>query len=251
LFSRSEYFFEVIPMDSTYPLCTLIKSDGARCGSPALKGMNLCFQHIGGNISALTRARATSGANTKLKFAYPGDREAIQHNLFLVAQALDDGKIDNATANTYNRLFRTCELNLRRWQAARQTPGSPRTGLSPWGGQSNEDKRMLPLPDETPEPAEQQSPDINPDTDQETTDRDSMIPDRYPQPCAGAPSFAQRRAGEQAEAADTPSLTGAEHAATVSEPADLLTPRPFDSGNQKRRSCVPQVLEDTLCNFAG
>jgi hypothetical protein len=176
-----------------FPLCTQIKSDGTRCGSPALKGMNLCFQHIGGNTSALTRARATSGANAKLKFVYPGDREAIQHNLFLVAQALSDGKIDTAMANTYNRIFRTCELNLRRWETAKQ----------------NEDKRMFPLPDEAPE---SEAPESNVQrsqfSDQDTRDRDSTISDRYPEPFAlrpepcppGAPSLppapAMERVGE-------------------------------------------------------
>ena len=69
-----------------FPLCTHINSDGNRCGSPALKGANFCFQHMGGGVSALSRARATtSGANARLKFVYPGTREAIQHNVFLVA----------------------------------------------------------------------------------------------------------------------------------------------------------------------
>lgn len=99
-----------------FPLCAHIKSDGNRCGSAALKGMNLCFQHIGGSIVS-ARARATSIANAGLKFVYPSDREAIQHNLFLVAQALVDGKMDTAMANTLNRIFRTCELNLRRSEA--------------------------------------------------------------------------------------------------------------------------------------
>jgi hypothetical protein len=132
------------PTAAMFPLCSLIKSNGNRCGSPALKGTNFCFQHIGGNIGGLTRARATSGANAKLKFVYPGDREAIQHNLFQIAQALSDGSIDIAMANAYNRLFRTCEVNLRRWETAKQTPG-------------DSEKRMLPLPDEALEPTEQQS----------------------------------------------------------------------------------------------
>ena len=150
-------------LTAMYPVCTFIKSDGNRCGSPALKGANFCFQHIGGSVSALSRARATtSGANARLKFVYPGTREAIQHNLSLVAQALSDGKIDTAMANTYNRLFRTCELNLRRWQMATQDPGvpgtgdqpgSPRTGLRPWGGQ------MLPLRDEAHEASDRDQED--------------------------------------------------------------------------------------------
>ncbi len=62
---------------------------------------------MGGSVSALSRARAaTSGPNARLSLVYPGRREGIQHNLFLVARALSDGKIDSPVANTYNRIFR-------------------------------------------------------------------------------------------------------------------------------------------------
>jgi hypothetical protein len=105
------------PLKALYPVCTLIKSDGTRCGSPALTGGNFCFQHIGGRIPK--SKPETRRMNTPLNFIYPSGHEAIQHNLFLVVQALSEGKIDNATALTYNRLFRSAQLNLQRWQAAK------------------------------------------------------------------------------------------------------------------------------------
>jgi hypothetical protein len=116
-------------LTAMFRVCNAIKNDGVRCGSPALTGINFCWQHMGGKVPS-TRAKATTSANAKLKLAYPKDRQAIQHNLFLVAQALNDGKIDTATANTFNRIYRTCELNLRQWEKAH-------------------DGDMLPLPDET------------------------------------------------------------------------------------------------------
>ncbi|MFZ0661672.1 MAG: hypothetical protein WAM66_03190 [Acidobacteriaceae bacterium] len=106
-----------------FPICAHIKSDGNRCNSPAMTGINFCYQHIGGSVSALARARSTR-STAKLDFVYPGDREAIQHNLFLIAQALTEGKIDTAAANTYNRIFRTSELNLHRWEKRNPNGGS-------------------------------------------------------------------------------------------------------------------------------
>src|SRR5579875_3695672 len=123
-------------LKAMFRVCMHIKSNGERCQSPAMTGGNFCFQHIGGRLGSLTRAKSTYAANAKLKLVYPANREAIQHNLFVVAQAFSEGKIDIATANTYNRLFRTCEVNLRRWEKA--------NGNDP-------EKRMSPLPDEAPE----------------------------------------------------------------------------------------------------
>jgi hypothetical protein len=56
----------------------------------------------------------TGSLNTPLRFVYPDSYAAIQHNLFLVIQLFSEGRIDNRTANTYNRLFRACEQNLSR-----------------------------------------------------------------------------------------------------------------------------------------
>jgi len=104
-------------LKAMYPVCTLIKSDGTRCGSPALTGTNFCFQHIGGKIPTAKSTPQTR--STPLNFIYPSSHEAIQHNLFLVMQALSEGKIDNATAITYNRLLRSAQLNLQRWLVAK------------------------------------------------------------------------------------------------------------------------------------
>lgn len=126
---------------AVFPLCSHIKKDGNQCGSAALKGLNFCFQHIGGTVSSLLRARATtSSPNAKLDLAYPDSREAIQHNLHLVAEALSDGKIDTALANTYIRLYRATELNLHRWEKAQKSKKEP-----------SEESRMSSLPAETPE----------------------------------------------------------------------------------------------------
>ncbi|MFZ0663379.1 MAG: hypothetical protein WAM66_11855 [Acidobacteriaceae bacterium] len=128
-------------LKAMFRVCAHIKSDGNRCNSPAMTGINFCYQHIGGSVSTLARARSTR-STAKLDFVYPGDREAIQHNLFLIAQALSEGKIDTQTANTYNRIFRTSELNLHRWEK-RNPNGGP---LKPVVGLSGEQEPAAPQP---------------------------------------------------------------------------------------------------------
>ena len=102
-------------LKAMFRVCAHIKKDGVRCNSPAMKGMNFCYQHIGGNVRELTRARSIYNG-PKLDFVYPGCRQDIQHNFFVIAQAMNDGKIDLQTANTYNRIYSACERNLRRFE---------------------------------------------------------------------------------------------------------------------------------------
>ena len=102
-------------LKAMFRVCAHIKKDGVRCNSPAMKGMNFCYQHIGGNVRELTRARSIYNG-PKLDFVYPGCRQAIQHDFFVIAQAMNDGHIDLQTANTYNRIYSACERNLRRFE---------------------------------------------------------------------------------------------------------------------------------------
>lgn len=121
-------------LKAMFKVCHHIKSNGIRCGSPAVSGMNFCFHHIGGRPMAFVRAHTTSTYATNLPLAYPGTREAIQHNLALLAQALNQGQLDPATANAYIRLYRVAEQNLTRWEktnranrAAESTPDAGQT----------------------------------------------------------------------------------------------------------------------------
>ena len=116
---------EMEELKALFRVCVHIKSNGIRCGSPALTGSNFCWQHMGGTVAGLARARSTThDATARIDFAYPGDRESVQHNFFLIAQALNDGKIDTRTANTYIRLFRAAEQNLHRWEKKQKKQGN-------------------------------------------------------------------------------------------------------------------------------
>jgi hypothetical protein len=134
-------------LTAMFRVCKHIKRDGNRCNSPAMTGMNFCFHHIGGKVASLVREGATYDASAQLDFDYPADRESIQQNLVLVAEALREGKIDNQTANTYIRIFRLCEQNLYRWEKKQKTTG--KTKMQPPANEANSDV----IPSEAEEPA--------------------------------------------------------------------------------------------------
>lgn len=122
-------------LKAMFRVCAAKKKDGTRCNSPALKGGNFCFQHIGGSLREHTRARSIYNGPL-LDFLYPGTRQSIQHNFFVVAQAMNDGKLDLATARAFNRIFSACEQNLQRFEALYQKP--------------NPEPELLEVPDEVP-----------------------------------------------------------------------------------------------------
>ncbi|MGB7189273.1 MAG: hypothetical protein WBD10_04000 [Acidobacteriaceae bacterium] len=112
-------------LKAMFRVCHYANREGDRCAFPAMVGLNFCFKHIGGNVNALRQAHTTTNSPAqRLDFVYPGDRPAIQHNLWLVLQALNEGKIETGMANTYNRLFRNAEQNLHRWEKSQNNHAS-------------------------------------------------------------------------------------------------------------------------------
>lgn len=96
-------------------LCRHILPGGKLCEQAAVKDTLFCRHHSAVK-AALAREKAAAEAeieDTPIAFVYPEDRAAVQLNYFLVLQALNDKRIDNRTANSMNRLLRSCDLNLR------------------------------------------------------------------------------------------------------------------------------------------
>jgi len=178
-------------LKAMFRVCAHIKKDKKRCNSPAMKGMNFCYQHIGGNIRELTRARSIY-SGPKLDLLYPGFRQAIQHNLHVVAQAINDGHIDLQTANTYNRIYSACERNLRRFEDLYQ---------------KDAEAELAPIPDETPEPEPSPTDVIHPTTDVILSEVDADR--RQPNDNLGAPSFRGvcERVGEENLGTPQPALS--------------------------------------------
>lgn len=97
-------------MSSPAPLCTHVKPSGITCGSPAVKGTDLCYHH-----SAIRTAlgKATlRGACPAIPFVFPEDRSSIQINYFLLLQAFTEQRIDLRTFNCMQRLLRAMAANL-------------------------------------------------------------------------------------------------------------------------------------------
>jgi hypothetical protein len=94
-----------------YELCRHIKPSNQTCGSPAIKDTLFCYHHTG--MRKLTRRRRRPNDFTyTLPFVFPEDRTAIQANQYLVMQALNEGRIDHRTANSYTSMLRACRINL-------------------------------------------------------------------------------------------------------------------------------------------
>jgi hypothetical protein len=97
-------------------------ASGVLCDQAAVKDTLFCRHHSAVKL-ALAREKAAQDPeleHTPLALVYPEDREAIRLNLFMVLQALNNKRIDNATANTMNRLLRSCDLNKRKDAATEQ-----------------------------------------------------------------------------------------------------------------------------------
>ena len=102
------------------PLCRYLLHGGRLCQQASVNGSYYCrhHQHQKEVVAKAQPLPDPFGTHPPLAFVFPEDHAAIQTNLFLVIQALNDKMIDTRLANTYNRLFRSCELNLEKWDAA-------------------------------------------------------------------------------------------------------------------------------------
>lgn len=87
------------------PRCQHIKSDGTRCGSPALKRKRFCHFHH----------RISIPRNLPLTTLPPfEDANAIQVAIMQITQALLQNKLDLKTANTLLYALQTAASNLKR-----------------------------------------------------------------------------------------------------------------------------------------
>ena len=117
-------------------LCRHILPAGVICNQSAVKGTLFCRHHaaLKTAIAQCKPAPDPYGIHKPIPFVFPEDHAAIQLNLFMVLQALNDKSIDNRTANTMNRLLKSCEHNL---------------GQTPLAGESKENavQRIILTPD--------------------------------------------------------------------------------------------------------
>ncbi len=91
-----------MPILATIPQCQHLKPDGIRCGSPALRGRDLCYFHH-------RQARRPS-----LGYVPPlNDRAAIQHALSQIMRAAFDPRVDSDRLRVMVYTLQTALSNLR------------------------------------------------------------------------------------------------------------------------------------------
>lgn len=102
-------------MPNPAPICTHIKTDGIRCGSPAVSGSEHCHHHSA--IRMATRQAASkpstgSGQFAPIPFVFPEDRASMQINYFLLLQAFNQGQIDLKTFKSMMSMLKSMAANL-------------------------------------------------------------------------------------------------------------------------------------------
>jgi hypothetical protein len=91
--------------------CRHIFTDGHRCGSPCLRGENLCYYHHTTRKPA-THPRARRARCSTFEIPLPEDRSAIQHSIGQVLQRIAANDIDPRRAGLLLYGLQIASLNL-------------------------------------------------------------------------------------------------------------------------------------------
>ena len=96
------------------PICSYLKPNGVRCGSPAQHGHNYCYFHTREHRTAMDGARARRRYST-VRFDLPplDDMNVIQDLLSQVAGALASDTIDYRRASAMLTALRLASFELR------------------------------------------------------------------------------------------------------------------------------------------
>lgn len=102
-------------MSNPAPICTHIKTDGIRCGSPAVSGTDFCHHHSAIKIAtshAGSASRPGPGDFAPIPFVFPEDRASMQINYFLLLQAFNQHQIDLKTFKSMMSILKAMKANL-------------------------------------------------------------------------------------------------------------------------------------------
>jgi hypothetical protein len=98
--------------------CRHIFTDGHRCGSPCLRGEDLCYYHHNTRRPA-THPRARRNRRSTFEVPLPEDRSAIQHTIGQVLQRIAANDIDPRRAGLLLYGLQIASLNLPKPQPAK------------------------------------------------------------------------------------------------------------------------------------
>ena len=92
------------------PLCKYILDGDQPCEQAAIKGGHYCRHH---QVVRKSVAAADEAAPVPLPFVYPSNHTAQLYNYFLLAQALNEGRLDLRTVNALIRILKACDASLK------------------------------------------------------------------------------------------------------------------------------------------
>lgn len=102
-------------MSESVPLCTHVKTDGVRCGSPAVSGTALCYHH---SVVKTTLGRtpvrrgSSAGEFEPIPFVFAEDRASMQLNYHLLLTAFNESRVDLRTFRLMMSLLKAMAKNL-------------------------------------------------------------------------------------------------------------------------------------------
>src|SRR6185437_13885780 len=117
-------------MSESVALCTHIKTDGVRCGSPAVSGTALCYHHSAVKTALGKVQPPNEHGICPIPFVFPEDRASMQVNFFLLLTAFNEGRIDLRTYNSMLSMLRSMARNLGKSGSLVEEASDPQSGVS-------------------------------------------------------------------------------------------------------------------------
>lgn len=104
-------------MSESVPLCTHVKTNGVRCGSPAVSGTALCYHHsvVKTTLDKVPAGRpASNGTFAPIPFLFVEDRASLQINYALLLTAFNNHEVDLRTFRLMMSLLKAMGANLEK-----------------------------------------------------------------------------------------------------------------------------------------
>lgn len=120
-------------MSESVPLCTHVKTDGVRCGSPAVSGTMLCYHHsvVKSTLGrAPARRAAGNGQFEPIPFVFAEDRASMQLNYHLLLTAFNESRVDLRTFRLMMSLLKAMAKNLGKTGSLLDQPSDQRPAAS-------------------------------------------------------------------------------------------------------------------------
>ena len=95
------------------PLCQYILQGDQQCEQAAIKGGHYCRHHQVVRKSVAAAEAEGELAHPSLPFHFPSDHGSQLYNYYQVLQALNEGRLNNKTANMMIRLLKACDASLK------------------------------------------------------------------------------------------------------------------------------------------